>query len=115
MKLFNHAFQGPGGWYIENSLTTLNQKDPVTESNRDLWNSGVDSDKDIVRQRKLQFPPSYFNIYVVKDPANPQNEGVFLYRFGRKIFDKIMEARNLSSRTRLPLTPSTSGKVPTSN
>ena len=50
VKLFNHAFQGPGGWYIENSLTTLNQKDPVTESNRDLWNSGVDSDKDIVRQ-----------------------------------------------------------------
>ena len=92
VKLFNHAFQGPGGWYIENSLTTLNQKDPVTESNRDLWNSGVDSDKDIVRQRE-RAALLLANIYVVKDPANPQNEGgVFLYRFGRKIFDKIMEA-----------------------
>jgi len=91
-ELFSHAFQGPGGWYIENSLTTIGQKDPLGELNRELWNSGNDADKDTVRKqkRKLSF---YANIYVVKDPANPQNEGgVFLYKFGKKIFDKIMEA-----------------------
>ena len=90
-KLFSHAFQGPGGWYIENSLTTLNQKDPLGELNRSLWNSGNESDKDTVRKqkRKLSF---YANIYVVKDPTNPHNEGgVFLYKFGKKIFDKIMD------------------------
>ena len=78
VKLYSHAFQGPGGWYIENSLTTLGQKDPVSEHNRELWNSGIDSDKDTVRKqkRKLSY---YANIYVVKDAANPQNEGqVFL-------------------------------------
>jgi hypothetical protein len=91
-KIWTHAFQGPGGWYIENSLTTLNEKDPVSEHNRELWNSGLDSDKDTVRKqkRKLSY---YANIYVVKDPTNPQNEGrVFLYKFGKKIFDKVMEA-----------------------
>ena len=91
-KMFSHAFQGNGGWYIENSLTTIGQKDPLGELNRELWNSGNDADKDTVRKqkRKLSF---YANIYVVKDPANPQNEGgVFLYKFGKKIFDKIMEA-----------------------
>ena len=91
-KMYSHAFQGPGGWYIENSLTTLGQKDPVSEHNRELWNSGLDSDKDTVRKqkRKLSY---YANIYVVQDKANPQNEGqVFLYKFGKKIFDKIMEA-----------------------
>ena len=92
-KVWNHAFQGPTGqWYIENSLTTVNQNDPVSEYNSKLWNSGVESDKEIARKqkRKLQY---YSNIYVVKDPANPQNEGkVFLYRYGKKIFDKIMEA-----------------------
>ena len=91
-KLYSHAFQGPGGWYIENSLTTLGQKDPVSEYNRGLWNSGNDKDKETVRKqkRKLSY---YANIYVVKDPANPQNEGrVFLYKFGKKIFDKIMGA-----------------------
>jgi hypothetical protein len=92
VKMFSHAFQGNGGWYIENSLTTIGQKDPLGELNRELWNSGNDTDKDTVRKqkRKLSF---YANIYVVKDPANPQNEGgVFLYKFGKKIFDKIMEA-----------------------
>ena len=91
-KMYSHAFQGPGGWYIENSLTTQGQKDPVSEYNRELWNSGLDSDKDTVRKqkRKLSY---YANIYVVQDKANPQNEGqVFLYKFGKKIFDKIMEA-----------------------
>ena len=91
-KMYSHAFQGPGGWYIENSLTTVGGKDPVSEHNRELWNSGNESDKDVVRRqkRKLSY---YANIYVVKDPTNPQNEGgVFLYKFGKKIFDKVMEA-----------------------
>ena len=91
-KMYSHAFQGPGGWYIENSLTTTGSKDPVSEHNRELWNSGNESDKDVVRRqkRKLSY---YANIYVVKDPTNPTNEGkVFLYKFGKKIFDKIMEA-----------------------
>ena len=91
-KVYSHAFQGPGGWYIENSLTTVGQKDPVSEYNRGLWNSGNEADKDTVRKqkRKLSY---YSNIYVVKDPVNPQNEGkVFLFKFGKKIFDKVMEA-----------------------
>ena len=92
-KVWNHAFQGPTGqWYIENSLTTIGQNDPVSEHNTRLWNSGVESDKEIARKqkRKLQY---FSNIYVVKDSANPENEGkVFLYRYGKKIFDKIMEA-----------------------
>ncbi len=92
-KVWNHAFQGPTGqWYIENSLTTIGQKDPVSEMNSAYWNSGVESDKEIARKqkRKLQY---FSNIYVVQDPSNPENEGkVFLYRFGKKIFDKIVEA-----------------------
>ena len=93
VKLWNHAFQGPTGqWYIENSLTTLGNSDPVSEYNSKLWNSGIESDKEIARRqkRKLSY---YSNIYVVSDAANPQNEGkVFLYRYGKKIFDKVMEA-----------------------
>ena len=92
-KLWNHAFQGPTGqWYIENSLTTLGQKDPVSEMNSAYWNSGVESDKEIARRqkRKLQYRS---NIYVVTDSRHPENEGkVFLFRYGKKIFDKIMEA-----------------------
>ena len=91
-KLYSHAFQGPGGWYIENSLTTVGQKDPVSDHNRDLWNSGNESDKDVVRKqkRKLSY---YSNIYVVKVPVNPQNEGkVFLFKYGKKIHDKILAA-----------------------
>jgi len=105
VKLYSHAFQGSGGWYIENSLTTLNQKDPVSEFNTSLWNSGVDSDKEIARRqkRKLSY---YTNIYVVKDPANPQNEGkVFLYKFGKKIFDKIMGAMQPEFEDESPINP----------
>ena len=94
VKLYSHAFQGPGGWYIENSLTTLGQNDPLGEYNRELWNSGDESLKEQVRKqkRKLQY---YANVYIVKDPANPDNEGkVFLFRFGKKIYDKIMDAVN---------------------
>ena len=91
-RIWSHAFQGPGGWYIENSLTTLNQKDPVSEENTRLWNTGVDSDKEIARKRKRKLS-YYANILVVSDPKHPENEGkVFLYKFGKKIFDKITEA-----------------------
>jgi len=105
VKLFSHAFQGPGGWYIENSLTTIGGKDPVGDLNRELWNSGNDKDKETVRKqkRKLSF---YANIYVVKDPANPQNEGgVFLYKFGKKIFDKIMDAMQPEFEDETPINP----------
>ena len=92
-KVWNHAFQGPTGqWYIENSLTTLNQKDPVSEHNTALWNTGLESDKEIARKqkRKLQY---FSNIYVVSDAKHPENEGkVFLFRYGKKIFDKITAA-----------------------
>ena len=104
-KLYSHAFQGAGGWYIENSLTTIGQKDPLGEYNRELWNSGRDEDKDTVRKqkRKLSY---YANIYVVQDKANPQNEGkVFLYKFGKKIFDKIMEAMQPEFEDETPINP----------
>jgi len=104
-KLYTHAFQGPGGWYIENSLTTLGQKDPVSEYNRELWNSGSEKDKETVRKqkRKLSY---YSNIYVVKDPANPANEGkVFLFKYGKKIFDKIMEAMQPEFEDETPINP----------
>ena len=92
VKLYSHAFKGAGGWYIENSLTTLGQKDPVSEYNTTLWNNGTDAGKDAARRQKRKL--TYIsNIYVVKDPANPENEGqVFLYKYGKKIFDKITAA-----------------------
>ena len=92
VKLYSHAFQGPGGWYIENSLTTLGQKDPVSEYNSQLWNNGTDAGKDTARKQKRKL--TYIsNIYVVKDPANPENEGkTFLYKYGKKIFDKLTAA-----------------------
>ena len=106
VRVWNHAFQGPTGqWFIENSLTTLNQKDPVSEYNSALWNSGVESDKEIARKqkRKLQY---YSNIYVVSDPTNPQNEGkVFLYKYGKKIFDKLMEAMQPEFPDETPINP----------
>jgi hypothetical protein len=105
-KVWNHAFQGPTGqWYIENCLTTVGQDDPVAEMNSAYWNSGVESDKEIARKqkRKLQY---FANIYVVEDPANPQNEGkVMLYRFGKKIFDKCMEAMQPAFKDETPVNP----------
>ena len=104
-KVYSHAFQGPGGWYIENSLTTMGGKDPVSEYNRDLWNSGNDADKDVVRRqkRKLSY---YANIYVVKDPVNPHNEGgVFLFKFGKKIFDKLTAAMQPEFEDETPINP----------
>ena len=105
-KLWNHAFQGPTGqWYIENSLTTLGNNDPVSEMNSAYWNSGVESDKEIARRqkRKLQY---YSNIYVVSDSRHPEHEGkVFLFRFGKKIFDKCMEAMQPAFEDETPVNP----------
>jgi hypothetical protein len=105
VKLYSHAFQGSGGWYIENSLTTLNQKDPVSELNSELWNNGTDAGKEIARKQKRKL--TYVsNIYVVKDPANPDNEGkVFLYKFGKKIFDKITAAMQPEFEDETPIDP----------
>jgi hypothetical protein len=105
VKMYSHAFQGNGGWYIENSLTTIGQKDPVSEHNRELWNSGSDKDKETVRKQKRKL--SYFaNIYVVKDPAHPENEGkVFLFKFGKKIFDKILNAMQPEFEDEEPINP----------
>ena len=92
VRLFSHGFQGPTGkWYIENSLTTLGENDPVGELNTQLWNSGSEANKEIARKqkRKLSF---IANVLVVSDPKHPENEGkVFLFKFGKKIFDKIMD------------------------
>ena len=104
-KYYSHGFKGKGGWYIEKSRTTLGEKDPVSEMNTELWNSGIESDKDIARQRKRKL--SYIsNILVVSDPANPQNEGkIFLYKYGKKIFDKVNEAMNPEFEDETPVNP----------
>ena len=92
VKVYSHAFQGSGGWLIDQCLTTINQKCPVCEYNSGLWNNGTDAGKEVARKQKRKL--TYVsNVYVVKDPANPENEGkVFLFKYGKKIFDKIMEA-----------------------
>ena len=105
VRLWSHAFQGPGGWYIENSLTTLGHKDPVSEENTRLWNTGVESDKGIARNRKRKL--SYnSNVLIVSDPAHPENEGqVKLFKFGKKIFDKITEAMQPEFDDETPINP----------
>jgi len=105
VRIWNHGFQGPGGWYIENSLTTLNQKDPVSEFNTGLWNNGTEAGKEQARKQKRRL--NYIsNIMVVKDPANPANEGRnFLYRYGKRIFDKINDAMSPEFQDETPLNP----------
>jgi len=104
-KYYSHGFKGKGGWYIEKSRTTIGEKDPVSEMNTELWNSGVEKDKDIARERKRRLHYTS-NILVVSDPANPQNEGkVFLYKFGKKIFDKIQEAMQPEFADEDPINP----------
>jgi len=104
-RIWSHAFQDKGGWYIENSLTTLGQKDPVSEENTRLWNTGLDSDKEIARKRKRKLS-YYSNILVVSDPKHPENEGkVFLFKFGKKIFDKITEAMQPAFDDEQPINP----------
>ena len=105
VRLWSHAFQGPGGWYIENSLTTLGHKDPVSEENTRLWNTGVESDKGIARNRKRKLS-YYSNVLIVSDPAHPENEGqVKLFKFGKKIFDKITEAMQPEFDDETPINP----------
>jgi len=102
-KVYSHAFQGPGGWYIENSRTTLGEKDPVGEVNRQHWNNGTEEGKDIARRqkRKLSY---YSNIQVIKDPKHPENEGkVFLYKYGKKIHDKILAAMQPEFQDETPI------------
>jgi hypothetical protein len=105
VKMFSHGFEGPGGWYIENSLTTLNQKDPVSEHNSELWNSGIDANKEIARKQKRRL--SYIsNVYVVEDPAHPENNGkVFLYKYGKIIFDKVSGAMHPEFKDETPINP----------
>ena len=106
-QVWTHAFQGPGGWYIENSLTTLGKKDPVSDLNRELWNSGGEGSAERNQARNQKRKLNYYsNIYVVKDSANPENEGkVFLYRYGKKIFDKIMESMKPAFEDETPINP----------
>ena len=106
VRIWNHGFQGPTGkWYIENSLTTLGKADPVSELNTELWNSGIEANKDLVRKQKRRL--TYVaNIYVVKDPAHPENEGtVKLYKFGKKIFDKIKDVMQPQFEDEDPVNP----------
>ena len=105
VRIWDHGFQGPGGWYIEKSLTTLGKPDPVSEYNTGLWNSGIEANKELVRKQKRRL--SYFsNIYVVKDPTRPENEGkVFLFKYGKKIFDKLNEAMHPQFDDEKPVNP----------
>jgi hypothetical protein len=105
VQVWSHAFQGPGGWYIENSLTTLGKNDPVSEYNTQLWNSGVEANKEIARKQKRKL--TYVaNILVVSDAKHPENEGkVFLFKFGKKIFDKINEKLNPQFEDEKPVNP----------
>ena len=104
-RMWNHGFQGPGGWYIENSLTTLGQKDPVSEYNSQLWNSGIEANKEIARKQKRRLNYTA-NVYILKDPAHPENEGqVKFYRFGKKIFDKINDLMNPEFEDESPVNP----------
>ena len=92
VSYFDHGFQGPGGWYIEKSLTTIGKKDPVSDYNTSLWNTGIEANREQARKQKRRLH-YVSNIYVVSDPKNPDNEGkVFMYRYGKKIFEMLKEA-----------------------
>jgi len=105
VKVFSHGFQGPGGWLIDNCLTTKNQQCPVCEHNSTLWNSGIEANKDVVRKQKRKL--NYIaNVYIVSDPKHPENEGkIKLFKFGKKIFDKISEAMNPQFEDETPINP----------
>lgn len=105
-RYWDHGFQGPTGqWYIENSLTSIGQDDPVGQLNGRLWNSGNDADKEKARKQKRRLH-YVANILVISDPANPQNEGkVMIYKFGKKIFDKLMDAMKPEFQDEDPLNP----------
>ena len=104
-QVWSHAFKGAGGWLIDNCLTTLGSSCPICEANRELWNTGSKDNQNIVRERKRKLS-YYSNIYVIKDPSNPQNEGkVFLYKFGKKIFDKISASMQPEFDDEEPINP----------
>ena len=105
VRIFSHGFQGPGGWFIDNCLTTVNEKCPVCEHNNKLWNSGIEANKEVARKQKRKL--TYIaNILVISDPSNPENEGTIrLYKFGKKIFDKITEAMNPEFADETPVNP----------
>ena len=104
-RIWTHGFRGVGGWYIENSLTTIGLKDPVSEMNSQLWQTGSDSDKNLARDRKRRL--SYIsNVFIVSDPKNPENEGkIFLYKYGKKIFEKVQEAMSPQFQDEKPVNP----------
>lgn len=106
VRYWDHGFKGPTGkWYIEKSLTSIGQTDPVGELNSRLWNSGVESDKDVARRQKRRLH-YVSNVYIVSDPGNPDNEGkVFLYQYGKKIFDKLMDAMQPDFEDEDPINP----------
>lgn len=105
VKLYSHAFQGKGGWFIENCRTTLGEKCPICEANTELWNSGLEEDKDIARKRKRKL--NYIsNILVISDPANSENEGkVFLFKYGTKIFEKVQALMSPEFKDETPVDP----------
>ena len=103
---FSHAFQGPGGWFIENSRTTFGEKDPVSEYNSRLWNSGIQANKDMVSQKTKRKKNFVSNILVISDPAAPENEGkVFLFRYGMKIHQKLVDAMKPEFADEEPIIP----------
>ena len=105
VSYFDHGFQGPGGWYIEKSLTTIGKKDPVSEYNTQLWNTGIEANKEQARKQKRRLH-YVSNIYVVSDPKNPENEGkVFMYRYGKKIFEMLKEAISPAFEDEAPINP----------
>jgi len=106
VRIWDHGFKGPSGqWYIEKSLTTLGEKDPVSEYNSQLWNNGTESGKEQARQQKRRL--TYIsNVYIIKDSANPENEGkVMLFKFGKKIWDKLNVAMNPEFEDEKPINP----------
>ena len=105
VQYWDHGFQGPGGWYIEKSLTTLGKADPVSEHNTQLWNSGEEANKDIARKQKRRLH-YVANVLVVSDPKHPEFEGkVMLYRFGKKIFEKVKDVMQPQFEDENPLNP----------
>lgn len=106
VRYWDHGFKGPTGqWYIEKSLTSIGQNDPVGELNSRLWNSGNDDDKETARKQKRRLH-YVTNVYIVSDPSNPQNEGkVMIYKFGKKIFDKVMDLMQPQFPDEKPVNP----------
>lgn len=105
VRIWDHGFQGPGGWYIEKSLSTIGEPDPVSEYNKQLWDSGIEANKEIVRKQKRRLT-FISNVYIIKDSLHPENEGkVMLFKYGKKIFDKLNAAMNPEFEDEKPINP----------